>query len=225
MPRTSLTRYFVTREMFTGIVEEIGTIERLKVGRRPYFLTIAAQRVLEDTKPGDSINVNGACLTVTQLTPRTFTVGLMPETLRRSNLGDLHPGDGVNLERALMPQSRLGGHFVQGHVDGVGRIVAHRPELDALWVTISAPPEVMRYLVPQAYIAVDGVSLTVVEVTESAFSISLVAYTQAHVTLPRKQVGDKVNLEVDILAKYVDKLLHRERTGLTLEFLAQHGFA
>ncbi len=210
--------------MFTGIIEEIGTVERLEVGRRPHLLTIAAQRVLEGTQPGDSINVNGACLTVTRLTPPTFTVGLMPETLRRSNLGDLHPGDGVNLERALMPQGRLGGHFVQGHVDGVGRIVAQRPELDALWVTIGALSEVMRYLVPQAYIAVDGVSLTVVEVTPSAFSVSLVAYTQAHVTLPRKQVGDKVNLEVDILAKYVDQLLHREGEGLTLEFLAQQGF-
>jgi len=210
--------------MFTGIIEEIGTVERLEVGRRPHLLIIAAQRVLEDTQPGDSINVNGACLTVTQLSPRTFTVGLMPETLRRSNLGDLPPGEGVNLERSLTPQSRLGGHFVQGHVDGVGRIVAQRPELDALWVTISAPSEVMRYLVPQAYIAVDGVSLTVVEVAESAFSVSLVAYTRAHVTLPRKRVGDKVNLEVDVLARYVDKLLHPEREGLTLEFLAQHGF-
>jgi len=210
--------------MFTGIIEEIGTVERLEVHRRPYLLAIAAQRVLEDTQSGDSMNVNGACLTVTQLTPRTFTVGLMPETLRRSNLGDLHPGDGVNLERALTPRSRLGGHFVQGHVDGVGRIAARRPELDALWVTISAPSEVMRYLVPQAYVSVDGVSLTVVEVTQSAFSVSLVAYTQAHVTLPHRQVGDKVNLEVDILAKYVDRLLHREQQGLTLEFLAQHGF-
>ncbi len=210
--------------MFTGIIEEIGIVERLDVGHRPHLLTIAAHRVLEDTQPGDSINVNGACLTVTELTPRTFTVGLMPETLRRSNLGDLRPGDGVNLERAITPQSRLGGHFVQGHVDGVGRIAAKRPELDALWVTISAPPEVMRYLVPQAYIAVDGVSLTVVEVTKSTFSVSLVAYTQAHVTLPRKGVGDRVNLEVDILAKYVDKLLHREGEGLTLEFLARHGF-
>ncbi|MEA3345762.1 MAG: riboflavin synthase [Chloroflexota bacterium] len=210
--------------MFTGIVEEIGTVERLEVGQRPYLLTIAAKMVLNDVELGDSINVNGVCLTVTQLTSRTFTVGLMPETLRRSNLGDLHPGDGVNLERALAPQGRLGGHFVQGHVDGVGRIAAQRPELDALWITISAPPQVMRYLVPKAYIAVDGVSLTVVEVMDSAFSVSLVAYTQTHITLPRKQVGDRVNLEVDILAKYVDRLLHREDEGLTLEFLAQHGF-
>ena len=216
--------------MFTGIVEEIGTVERLEVGRRPHLLTIAASTALENTELGDSINVNGACLTVTRLTPRTFTVGLMPETLRRSNLGDLHPGDGVNLERALTPHSRLGGHFVQGHVDGVGRIGTRRAELDALWVTIGAPSEVMRYLAAQAYIAVDGVSLTVVEVAQSTFSVSLVAYTQAHVTLPRRHVGDRVNLEVDILAKYVDRLLHRggegDRPGgrLTLGFLAQHGF-
>lgn len=210
--------------MFTGIIEEIGTIERLEVGRQPSLLTIAARRVLEGTRPGDSINVNGTCLTVTELTPRTFTVGLMPETLRRSNLGDLRPGDRVNLERAITLQSRLGGHFVQGHVDGVGRIMAQRPEMGALWVTISAPPEVMHYLVPQAYIAVDGASLTVVELAESTFSVSLVAYTQAHITLPHKRVGDRVNLEVDILAKYVAKLLCREGEGLTLEFLARHGF-
>jgi riboflavin synthase len=217
--------------MFTGLVEEIGIVERLQVGRRPHLLTITASTVLADTQPGDSINVNGACLTVSQLTSHSFTVGLMPETLRRSNLGDLRPGDGVNLERALTPQSRLGGHFVQGHVDGVGRIVTKRPELDALWVTISAPSAVMRYLVPQAYIAVDGVSLTVAEVAEGVLSVSLVAYTRAHITLPRKQVGDQVNLEVDILAKYVDNSLHQEREaspqgrGLTLDFLARHGFA
>lgn len=216
--------------MFTGIVEEVGTVERLEVGQRPHLLTIAASTVLEDAQLGDSINVNGTCLTVTRLSPRTFTVGLMPETLRRSNLGDLHPGDGVNLERALTLKSRLGGHLVQGHVDGVGRITARRPELDALWVTISAPPEAMYYLVPQAYVAVDGVSLTVVEVAGSTFSISLVDYTQAHVTLSHKQVGGQVNLEVDILAKYVEKLLSHEGEGhpssgaLTLEFLAQHGF-
>lgn len=215
--------------MFTGIVEEIGTVERLEVGR-PHLLTIAASVVLGDIQPGDSINVNGACLTVTQLTPRTIAVGLMPETLRRSNLSDLRPGDGVNLERALTPHSRLGGHFVQGHLDGVGSIVAQRPEMDALRVTIGASPEILRYLVPQGYVAVDGVSLTVVEVAGSAFTASLVAYTQAHITLPDKHVGDKVNLEVDILAKYVDSLLRREDEGpsrgggITLDLLAQHGF-
>ncbi len=216
--------------MFTGIVEEIGSVERLELGRRPHLLTIAASAVLRDTRPGDSINVNGACLTVTQLTPRSFTVGLMPETLRRSNLSDLRPGDGVNLERALMPHSRLGGHFVQGHLDGVGSIEAKRPELDALRVTIGASPQIMRYLVPQGYVAVDGVSLTVVEVIGSAFAVSLVAYTQANITLPHKHVGDKVNLEVDILAKYVQNLLYRQNeaqsqpTELTLDLLAEHGF-
>jgi riboflavin synthase len=216
--------------MFTGLVEEIGIVERLEVGRRPHLLTLAASTVLADVAPGDSVNVNGACVTVTGLSARSFTVGLMPETLRRTNLGDLRRGDGVNLERALTPQGRLGGHFVQGHVDGVGRVAAKRPELDALWVTIAAPAEVMRYLVPRAYVAVDGVSLTVVEVSAEEFSVSLVAYTQAGITLPHKQAGDPVNLEVDILAKYVDHLLHREReagpveSGLTLEFLTEHGF-
>jgi riboflavin synthase len=216
--------------MFTGIAEEIGIVERLDVGRRPHSLTIAAVAVLEDTRPGDSINVNGACLTVTQLTARTFTVELMPETLRRSNLGDLRSGDGVNLERALTPHGRLGGHFVQGHLDGVGRITARQTELDALRITIGASPQVIRYLVPQGYVAVDGVSLTVVDVVEMAFIVSLVAYTQANVTLPRKNVGDKVNIEIDILAKYVERLLDSEgrvtsKTGdVTLGFLAQHGY-
>jgi len=216
--------------MFTGIVEEIGTVVRLELGRRPHLLTIAASVVLGGTQTGDSINVNGACLTVTELTAHSFTAGLMPETLRRSNLGDLRPGDGVNLERALTPRSRLGGHFVQGHVDGMGWIVAQRPELDALRVTIGASPEIMHYLVPQGYVAVDGVSLTIVEITDSDFTVSLVAYTQAHITLLDKRVGDKVNLEVDILAKYVSGLLHRQHaepsqhTRLTQDFLAEHGF-
>ena len=211
--------------MFTGIIEETGRVERLDLDRRPHLLTVAAQRVLQDTQEGDSINVNGACLTVTHLAPRAFTVGLMPETLRRSNLGDLRPGDAVNLERALTPYGRLGGHLVQGHVDGMGRIVTRRPELDAVWLEIGAPSQVLRYLVPQAYVALDGVSLTVVGVTDVGFSVSLVEYTQSHTTLVHKRVGGNVNVEVDIIAKYVEKLLHGGHEDLTLEFLARHGFA
>jgi riboflavin synthase len=216
--------------MFTGIVEEIGKVERLGAGDRPIQLAIAARTVLQGTRQGDSINVNGACLTVTERTSHTFTVALMPETLRRSNLGDLRHGDEVNLERALTPQSRLGGHFVQGHLDGVGSIVARQQEMDALRVTINASPEVIQYLVPQGYVAVDGASLTVVGVTGPAFTVSLVTYTQAHITLPDRRVGEKVNLEVDILAKYVGQLLRRQdqkppaSPDLTLEYLSEQGF-
>jgi riboflavin synthase len=216
--------------MFTGIVEEIGQVERLEAASRPNLLTVAALIVLQGTQPGDSVNVNGACLTVTQHTNRTFTVALMPETLRRSNLSDLRRGDEVNLERALTPRSRLGGHFVQGHLDGVGRVAARQPEMDALRVTIEAPEEIMRFLVPQGYVAVDGASLTVTGTTGTTFTVSLVAYTQGHITLPGKRVGDKVNLEVDILSKYVEHLLlRRERQPsqtreLTLEYLSEHGF-
>jgi riboflavin synthase len=216
--------------MFTGMVEEIGKVERLGARNGPIQLTIAARTVLQGTHLGDSINVNGACLTVTHHTSRTFTVALMPETLRRSNLGDLHHGDEVNLERALTPQSRLGGHFVQGHLDGVGSIVARQPEMDALRVTINASQEIIQYLVPQGYVAVDGASLTVIGVTGPVFTVSLVTYTQGHITLPDRRVGEKVNLEVDILAKYVGHLLRRQdretsaNLELTLEYLSEHGF-
>jgi len=193
--------------MFTGIVEEIGIVQELKKIAAGWSLTIRAQIVLEGVQLGDSIAVNGTCLTVTHLTDHTFTVGLAPETLRRTNLGDLHPGDGVNLERSLAANGRVDGHFVQGHVDGTGVIRSFDPEGDSLWVTVETPPELLRYIVPKGFIAVDGISLTVVDVLEDAFTFMLIAHTQQHVTLPQKPVGGRVNLEVDILGKYVEKFL------------------
>jgi riboflavin synthase len=193
--------------MFTGIVEEVGIMESLSVVAGGWSLTVKAQIVLEGTRPGHSLAVNGACLTVTALSTDRFAVGLSPETLRRTNLGDLRPGDGVNLERSLATNGRIGGHFVQGHVDGTGEVRAFQPEGDSLWVTVGAAPELLRYIVPKGYIAVDGVSLTVVDVFPDAFTFMLVAYTQQHISLPYKPADSRVNLEVDILGKYVEKFV------------------
>ncbi|WP_322510475.1 riboflavin synthase [Chloroflexus sp.] len=193
--------------MFTGIIEEIGIVESLAMVDGGWSLTVQARTVLQGATLGHSVAVNGACLTVTALSDHSFTVGLSPETLRRTNLGDLRPGDGVNLERSLAADGRIGGHFLQGHVDGTGIIRAFRPEGDSLWVTVAAGPELLRYIVPKGYIAVDGTSLTVVDVLPDGFTFMLVAYTQQHITLPRKPIGSRVNLEVDVLAKYVEKLI------------------
>jgi riboflavin synthase len=193
--------------MFTGIVEEVGIMESLSEVAGGWSLTVKAQIVLEGTRPGHSLAVNGACLTVTALSTDRFAVGLSPETLRRTNLGDLRPGDGVNLERSLATNGRIGGHFVQGHVDGTGEVRAFQPEGDSLWVTVGAAPELLRYIVPKGYIAVDGVSLTVVDVFPDAFTFMLVTYTQQHISLPYKPADSRVNLEVDILGKYVEKFV------------------
>lgn len=193
--------------MFTGIVEEIGTVEELTQVNNGWALIVRASITLEGVRTGDSIAVNGICLTVTDHQPDRFTVGCSPETLRRTNLGDLSWGDGVNLERSLAADGRIGGHFVQGHVDGTGIIRNLRPEDDSLWVTVEAAPNILRYIVPKGYIAVDGTSLTVVDVFENRFTFMLIAYTQKHIVLPRKQPGDRVNLEVDVVGKYVEKFM------------------
>jgi riboflavin synthase len=206
--------------MFTGIIEEMGIIRSL--GRDG--LEVSAQKTLEGTQLGDSIAVEGVCLTVTKIEQNWFKVNLMPETLRRTNFGQLRPGDPVNLERALTLNSRLGGHLVQGHIDGVGKIANKRPEVDAILVNIAAPEELLRYVVEKGFIALDGASLTVTEVNSRSFGVSLVPYTQSMITLTSKRLGDEVNLEVDILAKYVEKLTGNSRTGLTQDFLAAHGF-
>jgi len=176
---------------------------------------------------GDSIALNGTCLTVTGLSEGDFTVGLSPETRSRTNLGYLHEGQSINLERSLTPTSRIGGHFVQGHIDGVGTITGFRPDEDALWVTVAAPAQLMRYIVPKGFIALDGVSLTVVDVTDDSFTVTLIAYTQQYITLPRQQIGYKVNIEVDVLGKYVEKFISQRLAGpgrITPEFLAEHGY-
>lgn len=193
--------------MFTGLVEEVGQVRQLRREADGVALEVAASTVLEGLHLGDSIAVDGTCLTVTAFGDGSFTVGLSPETLRRTNLGERVAGDPVNLERAVAVGGRMGGHYVQGHVDGVGTIVARQPEGDALVITFSAPPDLLRYIVVKGFIAVDGISLTVTERVADHFSVALVAYTQGAVALPRKPAGATVNLEVDIIAKYVESLV------------------
>ncbi|HEX77370.1 MAG TPA: riboflavin synthase [Dehalococcoidia bacterium] len=206
--------------MFSGIVEEVGRVK----SAGPRNLTINARKVLDGTQPGHSLNVNGVCLTVTALTDDSFTAEVMPETLRRTNLGQLRPGHPVNLERALSLGGRLGGHLVQGHVDGTGKIMSFTPEAEALLVRYSAPPQIMRYVVEKGFIAVDGVSLTIMDCDATSFRVSLVAFTRENTNLAAKRPGDLVNLEVDIIAKYVERLLGKPVSGITEAFLAEHGF-
>ncbi|MDQ7028766.1 MAG: riboflavin synthase [Ardenticatenia bacterium] len=193
--------------MFSGIVEEVGHITRVESRDGLTVLTVGAQQVLEGTRVGDSLAVNGVCLTVTHLTASEFTVDVMPETLRRTNLGGLTVGQEVNLERSLALGDRIGGHFVQGHVDGVGTVRARRPDGEAAIVEFTAPEGIMKYVVPKGFIAVDGVSLTVVERWGDGFSVAFIPHTLAHTIAGAYQVGTVVNLEADILGKYVEQLL------------------
>ena len=206
--------------MFTGIIEEVGVVKSARLGQ----LTISATKVLEGTELGDSLAVNGACLTVSELNANSFSIDIMPETLRRTNLGLLRPGSRVNLERPLALGGRLGGHLVQGHVDATGKVASLLPESGAIIVRYTAPAEVMRYVVEKGFIAVDGVSLTVISCDTTSFNVSQVTYTLEHTTLGSKRPGDLVNLEVDIIAKYVEQLKEGRSAGITFDFLAEHGF-
>ena len=215
--------------MFTGIVEELGTIRSIRRGRVSAVVSISAEKILSDLKIGDSVAVNGVCLTATSRDSGGFTADVMHETLDRSSLGALVPGSFVNLERAMPADGRFGGHIVSGHIDGVGRITAIRPDGNALWYTISAPPEILRYVVEKGSVAIDGISLTVAAVEPEAFSVSVIPHTAAVTLLGKKRAGDVVNLENDIIGKYVDKLLHPAapppvQSKLTLDFLAENGF-
>jgi riboflavin synthase len=192
--------------MFTGIVEEVGRVGAVEARPGLTRLRIAAGRVLEGLGVGDSIAVNGTCLTVVARDGAGLDVEATPETLRRTNLGRLAAGDGVHLERPLAANGRFGGHIVQGHVDAVGQILDRRPEGDSVIVTFGAPPEILRYVVPKGSIAVDGVSLTVVEVTAEAFTVALIPHTQEATLLCARPIGWPVNLEADVLAKYVERV-------------------
>jgi riboflavin synthase len=193
--------------MFTGIVEECGTVVAISEGDDAAIIEIGAATVLDDASPGDSIAVNGVCLTVVDLRSASFTADVMRETLVRSSLGALQPGSPVNLERAARLDSRLGGHLVQGHVDGTGEILAIEPSTSWTVMRISLPASLGRYVVEKGSITVDGVSLTVVSVDDDAFTVSLIPVTLSHTTLGRRVVGDLVNLEVDAIAKYVERLM------------------
>jgi len=192
--------------MFTGIVEEMGTVRGVRPGR----LTIAAKATLDGVRLGDSIAVNGACLTVAALGRGTFSVDVVPETLRRTNLAAVRPGDVVNLERALPYGGRVSGHLVQGHVEATAKVLRLTPEgASSFLMTFRAPRRLARYIVEKGFVAADGVSLTVVDCTADGFRVSLVPYTLAHTTLGRRRPGELVNIETDILARYVERLLAR----------------
>jgi len=206
--------------VFTGIIEEVGKVISAGGGE----LAIAAGEVMAGMEAGASIAVNGVCLTVTDFDNSSFSVKVMPETLRRTNLGRLVAGDRVNLERALPLGGRLGGHLVQGHVDATGRVTTIRGEEEAVLISFDAPSEVMEYLVEKGFIAVDGASLTIVSKDTSSFGVSVVDYTRKHTTMGSRRVGDLVNLEVDIIAKYVKQFSQAGRQGITMELLEQHGF-
>lgn len=213
--------------MFTGIVEELGTVKRVQWGAQSAVLQICATDILEDLHVGDSVAVNGVCLTVTALSHEGFFADVMPETLRRSALENLRTGSTVNLERAMPANGRFGGHIVAGHVDGTGRVKKLRKDDNAVWYTIQAPPEVMRYVVEKGSIAVDGISLTVAQVGSGEFSVSVIPHTAEVTALRQRRIGDAVNLECDIVGKYVEKLIQPLRPegpkyGLTREFLAQN---
>ena len=206
--------------MFTGIVEEIGIVKETSRDR----LAFEAHKVLGEIKVGDSIAVNGVCLTVVSLENDGFSVNVMPETLGCTNLGRLRYGDQVNLERALVFGGRLGGHLVLGHVDDTGEVMDVTSDEAANIMRISAPAKLMSYLVNRGFIAVDGVSLTIVDLDDFSFVVSLVAHTMEHTTLGRKRPSNIVNLEADIIAKYVESLEERKRQGLTFQFLREYGF-
>ena len=220
--------------MFTGIVEETGKIKAMTAGESSGEIRIEARKVLEGTKIGDSIAVNGICLTVTGLQPDGFTADVMAETVRRSALRELGPGSEVNLERAMAADGRFGGHMVSGHIDGTGTVLSLEREENAVWVSIEAPKEILKLIVEKGSIAIDGISLTVAYVDDTLFKVSIIPHTGQETTLLDKKAGDHVNPENDIVGKYVEKLLgYREdagsdspggeQSGLTMEFLEKMG--
>ncbi len=213
--------------MFTGIVEEIGTVATIQRGQYSAVLKVHAQTVLEDTKIGDSIAVNGVCLTVTNLFTNSFTADVMHETLDRSSLACLSRGSHVNLERAMPANGRFGGHIVAGHVDDVGRITQIRRDDTAIWYTVEAKEEVLRYIVEKGSVALDGISLTVAAVTRRDFSISAIPHTVRQTVLQERREGDIVNVETDVIGKYIEKLTARtpeRRREITKEYLLENGF-
>lgn len=216
--------------MFTGIVEEVGEITGLRQTATSTVLSVHAKTVLEGTKLGDSIAVNGVCLTVVRLTGDGFDGDVMPETMRRTNLGALRPKSRVNLERAMAADGRFGGHIVAGHVDGTGTITDLSAEGNAVWVTVAAKPALLRYIVEKGSITIDGISLTVAYVDDTCFKVSIIPHTGQETTLLTRNPGYVVNLECDIVGKYIEKLMkpateeQPSSSKLTVEFLAGHGF-
>ena len=215
--------------MFTGIVEEKGKIRYIQIGGESGVLSVKAKKVLQGTKIGDSIAVDGVCLTVTSLQPDGFTADVMTETIRRSSLGSCKAGSQVNLERAMAADGRFGGHIVSGHIDGTGVVRSMVREENAVWVSIETSPQILRLIVEKGSICIDGISLTVAKVDETGFQVSVIPHTGEETTLLEKVPGNLVNLENDVIGKYVEKLLglnekEKKESGITMEFLEKFGF-
>ena len=222
--------------MFTGIIEEIGEIKNIKHGSRSAVLTIKGSIVTQDSKVGDSIAVNGVCLTATCIDRVIFTADVMAETMRRSSLGELRAGSKVNLERAMLCNGRFGGHIVSGHIDGTGTIRNMEREDNAVWVTVAASEDILKYIVKKGSIAIDGISLTVAYVDDEVFKVSIIPHTAGETTLLTKTKGDVVNLENDIIGKYVEKLMGygdkdgqaekgtNSHSGIDMDMLSRNGF-
>lgn len=213
--------------MFTGIIEEIGIIEDISFTSTVSRITVSCLKVLEKTEIGDSISTNGVCLTIIERGPRSFKADVMSETLNRSNLGLLKKGDKVNLERALTLESRLGGHMVSGHIDGIGEIIEIKEEGISTWVTIRCKSNILKYIIEKGSIAIDGVSLTVASVNNHIFKVSIIPQTAKETILLSKKIGDKVNLECDLVGKYIERFLKfnsEEKNNITEEFLKDNGF-
>lgn len=212
--------------MFTGIIEETGIIKAIRPGARSSQLTIQAKVVVEDVKVGDSISTNGICLTVTAFGSDYFMVDVMPETIRQTSFNILKPGSIVNLERAMRLNDRIGGHLVSGHIDGTGKIVHRREEDNAVWFKISAGETIMRYIVDKGSVALDGISLTVATTDAGSFSVSVIPHTWKNTTLQNKKAGDILNIECDIIAKYIEKLHKPGSTDskINMDFLSRNDF-
>jgi riboflavin synthase len=218
--------------VFTGIVEEIGTIQAIRRNARSSVLTIKCSIILADLKLGDSVSVNGVCLTASNCGDNAFSADVMHETLNRSSIGDLKTGSHVNLERAMPANGRFGGHIVTGHIDGTGLIAAIKKDDNAVLYTIKAPEKILKYIVEKGSVAIDGISLTVTNVTADSLGVSIIPHTAKSTVLSEKKAGDTVNLENDIIGKYVEKLMNNTDTkrrqplnsaGISEEFLAKHG--
>lgn len=212
--------------MFTGIIEEVGKIQSIRKGASSAMLSIQASDIMQDIHLGDSIAVNGVCLTVTSISSNSFTADVMHETLNRSSLGNLRIGSPVNLERAMAANGRFGGHIVSGHIDGTGVVSGIHKDDNAVWYTIKTPLPVLRYIIEKGSIAIDGISLTVASVNKDSFRVSIIPHTASLTTLSNLRVGDSVNLENDCIGKYVERLMGKERQNnhITAGFLAEHGF-
>jgi len=213
--------------MFTGIIEDIGKVEAVKSGVNSARLRIKSEEIPKDLKVGDSVSVNGVCLTVTEYARTGFTVDAVPETMQRSNLGNLHAGSPVNLERALRVGDRMGGHMMSGHVDSKGVIQSIEKEENAVWFTVSLTNEFLKYLIPKGSVGIDGISLTVVDVSDTSFTVSVIPHTLKETTLAIRQKGEEVNIECDMTAKYIERFLafkNESKKDITMDYLKENGY-